>query len=427
MLVDESSGISVAKSTLEDPTLVRPKPSISTAAAQSSGTTSPANTQSSLNGAVAGTSGGRFTHTHRKKRDADNAPLVLLGLHATTESDGDGQTTHISKPEDELTFKAVSDKWLHVLEDGSGFSESTTNSLPGMILSVTNPIEQDVFEGISTISPLAEESPIEVVDSSFDDSLPQNDGPADTEPVDIDFVSLENLSRIEPSVHNMDEDNSSAVPVIVPYVVESHPADHIKYEMHGEEHLHDKYNADTQNVSESEASIPMQRILVNVSIATDSGSGTQHHAVYMLHVSVPAGVGLNPPVEQHVLENATMGQPPLDMNSQDEHSDTLADGAGCHPPEPPPVPPCPCECVASRKHEETNNIEEVTATTVAQINELTTQLTPTTELKEIPGDPSPTFDQSMACLNSQEIPTILILEGEPHCVRIVNRCQGSCS
>lgn len=36
------------------------------------------------------------------------------------------------------------------------------------------------------------------------------------------------------------------------------------------------------------------RILVNVSIATDHGSGTQTHAVYMLHVMVPAGVDLNP-------------------------------------------------------------------------------------------------------------------------------------
>lgn len=38
----------------------------------------------------------------------------------------------------------------------------------------------------------------------------------------------------------------------------------------------------------------MQRILVNVSIGTDSGDGTQNHGIYMLHVSVPAGPNLMP-------------------------------------------------------------------------------------------------------------------------------------
>lgn len=38
----------------------------------------------------------------------------------------------------------------------------------------------------------------------------------------------------------------------------------------------------------------MQRILVNVSIGTDSGDGTQNHGIYMLHVSVPAGPNLSP-------------------------------------------------------------------------------------------------------------------------------------
>lgn len=38
----------------------------------------------------------------------------------------------------------------------------------------------------------------------------------------------------------------------------------------------------------------MQRILVNVSIGTDSGEGTRTHGVYMLHVSVPAGQNLMP-------------------------------------------------------------------------------------------------------------------------------------
>lgn len=51
-----------------------------------------------------------------------------------------------------------------------------------------------------------------------------------------------------------------------------------RYEI-GEAHNHSIKTNDLRNT---------QRILVNVSIATDSGDGTRNHGIYMLHVSVPA-------------------------------------------------------------------------------------------------------------------------------------------
>lgn len=58
---------------------------------------------------------------------------------------------------------------------------------------------------------------------------------------------------------------------------------------------HNKHNANDKGSSDNNkaggASLP-HRILVNVSIATDSGTGTQNHAIYMLQVSLPAGPDL---------------------------------------------------------------------------------------------------------------------------------------
>lgn len=53
-------------------------------------------------------------------------------------------------------------------------------------------------------------------------------------------------------------------------------------------------NNSIQSLTQSNDPRNMQRILVNVSIATDSGDGTQNHGIYMLHVSVPAGPNLQP-------------------------------------------------------------------------------------------------------------------------------------
>ncbi|XP_055317051.1 teneurin-m isoform X2 [Sitodiplosis mosellana] len=72
----------------------------------------------------------------------------------------------------------------------------------------------------------------------------------------------------------------------------------------------------------------MQRILVNVSIGTDSGDGTQNHGIYMLHVSVPAGPNLkpayfdgDPPPQTAVHEPPIFIKPTPHRISNDENDD----------------------------------------------------------------------------------------------------------
>lgn len=401
VLVDESSGISVAKSTLEDPSIVRPKPSISSAAAQSSGTTLAVNTQSSpTNGAVAGvnTAGGRLKRTHRNKRDAVHdingvvdAPLMLLGLHENSNSlVGDGETTqylmesteHVNGPNDE--------------------TETTEDSTK--LLTVTNPPRLNEVDESTASSHLYESSPIAEYALPFDDMLPQNDGPViGSDPVGIDFVSLENLNLIEPSVHTMDKDEPLPVP-LVPYVVETHPADHVRYEMHDADSSPDK----TGNSTESETKVGngMQRILVNVSIATDSGQGTQHHAVYMLHVSVPAGPQFNFD-NSEMVENKTA--PTGNVEQKQVPLDSLVDDSSCLPPEPPPVPPsCPCDCQSLKiEVENVTDDQETTESSVSSTYKSTTMSEFANKTTA-----SASVDPSLACLYSQDVPTILILEGE---------------
>uniref|UniRef100_A0A182PSB1 Teneurin-2 n=1 Tax=Anopheles epiroticus TaxID=199890 RepID=A0A182PSB1_9DIPT len=66
----------------------------------------------------------------------------------------------------------------------------------------------------------------------------------------------------------------------------------------------------------------LPRLLVNISIATDHGSGTVQHSVYVLQVSIPT-----PP--EHMPER---GPEPANLEVPQ-----------C-PPEPPPAPPCPIKC-----------------------------------------------------------------------------------
>ncbi|XP_037907848.1 teneurin-m isoform X3 [Hermetia illucens] len=65
-----------------------------------------------------------------------------------------------------------------------------------------------------------------------------------------------------------------------------------------------------------------KRILVNVSIATDSGSGSNSHALYFFHVSVPD-------TESDAIKRT-------ENKSEKEHV--------CPSEAPPPIPQCPCEC-----------------------------------------------------------------------------------
>lgn len=113
----------------------------------------------------------------------------------------------------------------------------------------------------------------------------QNDDPrliAYNDPENVEFISLDDKS---PSKSQESSNGPTNVPVMVSAVPLVQP---------GVPHyvVHDAKTS-TQGIETG------PRILVNVSIATDHGSGTQTHAVYMLHVMVPAAIDLNPPVSKY--------------------------------------------------------------------------------------------------------------------------------
>lgn len=168
-----------------------------------------------------------------------------------------------------------------------------------------------------------------------------------------------------------------------------------------------------------------QRILVNVSIATDTGAGTQNHGVYMLHVSVPAGPDFLPPFINTPVVHVK------DSQSVATHENIFKDDVGeSRPPDLPPQPPCPCQCIDGYPSTSTASADNRTFSTdndgVVQTTENQTQTSPkailidetseateTTEARKPPAnDASPVPDVSRSCLESQDIPTILILEGE---------------
>lgn len=108
----------------------------------------------------------------------------------------------------------------------------------------------------------------------------QNDDPrliAYNDPENVQFISLDDKSKSSEGTNG---------PTNIPVMISAVPL-----EQPGVPHyvVHDAKTRD--NPKEIEAG---PRILVNVSIATDHGSGTRTHAVYMLHVMVPAGIDINP-------------------------------------------------------------------------------------------------------------------------------------
>ncbi|XP_050092501.1 teneurin-m isoform X3 [Anopheles aquasalis] len=89
--------------------------------------------------------------------------------------------------------------------------------------------------------------------------------------------------------------------------------------------------------SDGEAEALLPRLLVNISIATDQGSGTVQHSVYVLQVSIPTpaeylpkpAAAPPPPEPQPVPAPANFEAPPPPLHC---------------PPGPPPAPPCPIRC-----------------------------------------------------------------------------------
>lgn len=254
------------------------------------------------------------------------------------------------------------------------------------------------------------------------DSLLVNDGPSiitydrDEEPLDIvklpedpDTKDNEKLmynhsDEDDITIHKMVDDFVepkyiyNAIPLTTPgvphYVM--HDATTQKFKM-----LHN------ESTEENDETLEKPRILVNISIATDTGAGTQNHAVYMLHVSVPASSDF-------------FAQPKA--SATDENSNEFDNG----PPKPPPAPPCPCQCAS---HE---NLAELPVRAGNAVTEATT-VTPSTTNPDIDTNPHlNTFtDNYLAPLDSDsdspnttqivmkscpEVP-ILILEGEGILIR----------
>lgn len=156
---------------------------------------------------------------------------------------------------------------------------------------------------------------------------------------------------------------------------------------------------DTNRLANDSQSDPQtQRILVNVSIATDSGVGTQNHGIYMLHVSVPVGPEFMSNIDfqnvSHMHQPHTVNVTPSFQKNADS-----------------PSPACPCDCDAAALRNATER--------ESMANESTTQIANGTISTSPPSPPSssstpPPIEENRFCLNEQDIPPILILEGEPY-------------
>ncbi|XP_058456904.1 uncharacterized protein LOC131434256 [Malaya genurostris] len=97
----------------------------------------------------------------------------------------------------------------------------------------------------------------------------------------------------------------------------------------------------------------LPRLLVNISIATDNGTGTVQHSVYVLQVSIPTPSEYIPKAKQSEFE----------QESDDSNR-------SC-PLEPPPAPPCPIKCPNSslfEKYQIMNVIDESESVEEAEDN-----------------------------------------------------------
>lgn len=248
----------------------------------------------------------------------------------------------------------------------------------------------------------------------------------------VEIHPLQSHTKVElPTIHENDINKYS-------YVETAYP-EHTYYQMHDNQHIGNLNvsNNDTMDVTTHQPMLElpqqqMQRILVNVSIATDTGSGSQTHGVYMLHVSVPAGPDYLP------VPPAAYISAPHTVNSPPQRDDPML--ADDRPPEIPPQPPCPCQCadeafataatvvttsattvaaeaassIGSNDIDALNRIEAV-STTDASDQEDSVSTMRTTDKSIVVTDES-TQDMVNAslrpCIDYQDIPTILILEGE---------------
>lgn len=79
-----------------------------------------------------------------------------------------------------------------------------------------------------------------------------------------------------------------------------------------------------------------QRLLLNITIGTDTGIGTQRQQIYVLQVAVPGGPNFHP------------STPTYEAVHDSQNS------LNC-PPVPPPAPPCPCSCFDNNNFAQNND------------------------------------------------------------------------
>lgn len=257
----------------------------------------------------------------------------------------------------------------------------------------------------------------EQFERSNDDGMLQNDSPSliSYGHENINFVGLDKPIGADTIYRNADEeieihtldtakndklDTKTNNVEQFPFI-DTHNPDRIRYEVHD-------INSINRNDLPHEAPIS-KRILVNVSIATDNGSGTENHAVYTLHVSVPAG----PDFQPKPLNSGTDFGADLSKN----YAPILDTSHAC-PMEPPPVPPCLCNCDQFCRNisdvDDTNvKVEEPIATTLSESLDVSVTDASTTNDTFLSTTTDETMtEQGRSCLESKDIPTILILEGE---------------
>lgn len=208
-----------------------------------------------------------------------------------------------------------------------------------------------------------------------------------------------------------------------PYIGESYP-ERTYYQLHdatSSNNLTGQINNNSP-INTHDQQQQMQRILVNISIATDSGAGTQNHGVYMLHVSVPAGPDFIPPLINTPVVRVADSSVNAHENIQNDNGGNTVDDE--RPPEIPPHPPCPCQCSDEIYSSAVNTV--ATSTVQTHDDEPTTKMTetstisnaeainetPTSNLDDISNEIDSNLNVTQSCLINQDIPTILILEGE---------------
>lgn len=252
----------------------------------------------------------------------------------------------------------------------------------------------------------------ERVEKSNDDGILQNDSPSliSYGHENINFVGLDKPigadtiyqnAEEEIEIHTLDSAKNERFNSRVndaeqfPFI-DTHNPDRIRYEVH-----------DINSINTNELTHETQtskRILVNVSIATDNGSGTENHAVYTLHVSVPAGPDFQPKT--------------LNSGTDSEKFAPILDTSHACPMEPPPVPPCLCNCGQFCRNvtdadDDVQNVEQPITTTLSDSLDVSDTDASTTNDAFLSTTTDETVtEQESSCLESKDIPTILILEGE---------------